>query len=262
MMSKLIFFDIDGTLWDDNMQIPESTKLAFKRLRKKGHRLFICSGRARSNIHDEELLGLGFDGLIASCGNHIEMDGKIVYENILSDELTKQVVELTNECYLPVVLEGPDYHWIDVYGFDEDPFVEYLFKDMGKAAIPLHGYTPDMRINKFSADVLERTDYERVKKELGEAFDFIEHEANVIEAVPKGTSKATGIKWLCDYLGVSVEDTYAVGDSVNDLDMLNFVGHSIAMGNGTNVAKDAAEFVTKDIHEDGILYAMEHYGLI
>ena len=80
--------------------------------------------------------------------------------------------------------------------------------------------------------------------------------------VPKGTSKATGIAWLCQYLGVPVADTYGVGDSVNDLDMLQFVGHGIAMGNGTDVAKKAAEYVTADIHEDGIYRAMQHYGLI
>ena len=53
-----------------------------------------------------------------------------------------------------------------------------------------------------------------------------------------------------------------LGDSVNDLDMLSFVGHGIAMGNGTPLAKEAAEFVTTDIYDDGIKHAMEHYGLI
>ena len=67
---------------------------------------------------------------------------------------------------------------------------------------------------------------------------------------------------VCEYLHVNREDTYAVGDSVNDLDMLNYVGHGIAMGNATEPAKEAAEYITTDIHEDGIRHAMEHYGLI
>ncbi len=131
---------------------------------------------------------------------------------------------------MPVVLEGPEYHWIDEKGFEDDPYVLYLFKEMGQSAKILQGYTEDIRINKFSGDLLPDTDYERIKRELGDVFEFLVHEGNVVEFVPKGTSKATGIAWLCSYLHVDREDTYAVGDSVNDLDMLGYVGHGIAMG--------------------------------
>lgn len=261
-MPKLIFFDIDGTLWDDHMQIPDSTVETIRLLRENGHKSFLCSGRARGNIRSERLLSLGFDGIVAACGNHVEMDGNILYEKIIAPELTEKVVNLLQDCRMPVVMEGPDYHWIDENGFEDDPYVEYLFREMGETAIPLCGYTKDIRINKFSADVLPHTDYKRIKEVLEPDFDFIEHDGTVIEVVPKGTSKATGIAWLCQYLGVPVADTYGVGDSVNDLDMLQFVGHGIAMGNGTDVAKKAAEYVTADIHEDGIYRAMQHYGLI
>ena len=68
-----IFFDIDGTLWDEKMQIPESTIPTIKQLQKNGHKTFLCSGRSRSNINDKRLLGIGFDGIVATCGNHVEM---------------------------------------------------------------------------------------------------------------------------------------------------------------------------------------------
>lgn len=261
-MPKLIFFDIDGTLWDERMQIPESTVKAIRLLRENGHKTFLCSGRARGNIRSKELLALGFDGILAACGNHVEMDGKILHESIISPELTERVVNLLRECKMPVVLEGPDYHWIDEEGFEDDPYVEYLFREMGETAIPLHGYTEDIRINKFSAMILPHTDYVTIKSELLSEFDFIEHNGTIVEVVPRGTSKATGIEWLCKHLGVSRDDTYAVGDSVNDLDMLEFVGHGIAMGNGSDAVKNAAEFVTTDIHEDGVLRAMQRYNLI
>ena len=261
-MPKLIFFDIDGTLWDEQMQIPKSTKLAIRQLKENGHKTFLCSGRARGNICSKELLGMGFDGIVAACGNHVEMDGKILYERILEKETVKRVVELLEECHMPVVLEGPDNHWISEKGFEEDPYVLYLFQDMGKTALPLRGFDESIHINKFSADILPNTDYERVKKELSEEFDLLEHEKNVVEFVPKGTSKATGIAWLCDYLGVDREETYAIGDSVNDLDMLEFAGHGIAMGNASELAKSVSEYVTADIHADGIYQAMQHYELI
>ena len=102
-----IFFDIDGTLWDEKMQIPESTIPTIKQLQKNGHKTFLCSGRSRSNINDKRLLGIGFDGIVAACGNHVEMDGKVLYENILSPELTEKIVRVMEECRMPIVLEGP-----------------------------------------------------------------------------------------------------------------------------------------------------------
>lgn len=260
--NKFIFFDIDGTLWDDTMQIPKSTEQAIAQLKENGHKTFLCSGRARGNIRSKKLLNLGFDGVIAACGNHVEMNGEILYEKILPADVVRKSIQLLRECHMPVVLEGPDYHWIDEKGFEEDPYVLYLFQEMGKTALPLRGYSEDIRINKFSADILADTDYERIKRETAGDFDLLEHEGNVVEFVPKGTSKATGIAWICDHFGVPVSDTYGVGDSVNDLDMLSFVGHSIAMGNGTDEVKQRAEYVTADIHEDGIYEAMRHYGLI
>ena len=71
-MRKAVFFDIDGTLWDEKMQIPQSTKEALKRLRENGHYAFLCSGRSRSNIRSPRLLELGFDGVVAACGTHID----------------------------------------------------------------------------------------------------------------------------------------------------------------------------------------------
>jgi len=264
-MAKMIFFDIDGTLWDRYMVIPESTKTAIAKLRENGHMTFLCSGRSRSSIQAEHLLALGFDGIVAACGNYIEINGEVVYDNLLPDETVKKLIATLSECRMPVVLEGPGECWIDTVGFEEDPYVDYLFELLGDKAHPLIGHEDNIVIEKCSADRFDYTDYDRVKALLGDEFDFIEHEGfdlNVIEMVPKGTSKATGIKWLCDKLNVPVEDTFAVGDSVNDLDMLKFVGHSVAMGNGADCVKAIVEHVTTDIHEDGIYKAMLHYGLI
>lgn len=261
-MQKIVFFDIDGTIWDDDMNIPDSTVAAIRALRANGHKAFLCSGRSRGNIRAKKLFDIGFDGVIAACGNHVEMDGKILYEKILEPQLVKKIVKLCMEHRMPVVLEGPVKHWLSESGFENDPYVDYLIEAMGEDAIFLKEYTEDIYINKFSADVLSDTDYEAIKGALENEFDFMMHDSVVLECIPKGTSKATGIAWLCEYLQVAVEDTYGIGDSVNDLDMLQFVGHGIAMGNGSQAAKDAAEYVTAPLHENGIRKALEHYGLI
>lgn len=261
-MGKIVFFDIDGTIWDWDTNVPDSTISAIRQLRENGHKAFLCSGRSRGNIRSPKLFDIGFDGVIAACGNHVEMDGKILYEKILAPELVQKIVRLCEEHRMPVVLEGPVKHWLSEKGFEDDPYVDYMMADMGEDAVLLRGYTEDIHINKFSADVLPYTNYEAIKTELENEFDFMMHDDVVLECTPKGTSKATGIDWLCKYLGIAKEDTYGIGDSINDLDMLQYVGHGIAMGNGTQVAKDAAEYVTTDIHEDGIYNALKHYRLI
>lgn len=262
-MKKYVFFDIDGTLWDENMIVPESTKVAIKQLQANGHKAFICTGRAMGNVNDPQFDEIGFDGFIAACGNYVEMDGKILYESNMSYEEVKAIYDVSRKANLPIIYEGTDFQWLDREGFEGDGYISYIVENLKDSAVFLDECElTEIHANKFSALANENTDYETVQETLADFFDFMDHGDGIIEAVPKGTSKATGIAWLCEHLGIDIADTYAIGDSINDLEMLGFVGHSIAMGNASAVAKEAAEYVTTHIHEDGILNALKHYELI
>lgn len=262
-MSKYVFFDIDGTLWDDKMIVPESTKLAIKKLQENGHKAFVCTGRSMGNVNDPQFDEIGFDGFIAACGNHVEMDGAVLYERNMSYEDVKAIYDASRKNRLPIIYEGSKYQWMDRDGFEGDSYIAYIVENLQDAARFLDECElNEIEANKFSALVNEETNYPAVEEILSDRFDFMDHGDGIIEAVPKGTSKATGIAWLCEHLNVAKEDTYALGDSINDLEMLAYVGHSIAMGNASPVAKDAAEYVTSHIHEDGVLNALKHYGLI
>lgn len=262
-MRKYVFFDIDGTLWDEKMIVPESTKLAIQKLQENGHKAFVCTGRAMGNVNDPQFEEIGFDGFIAACGNHVEMDGKILYERNMSYEDVKAIYDVSREHQLPIIYEGTKFQWLDREGFDGDSYIDYIVQNLKDSAVYLDECELDeIEANKFSALVNEKTNYPAVEEALSDRFDFMNHGDGIIEAVPKGTSKATGIAWLCEHLGIAIEDTYALGDSINDLEMLSFVGHSIAMGNASPNAKDAAEYVTTHIHEDGVYNALKHYNLI
>lgn len=262
-MSKYVFFDIDGTLWDENMVVPESTKVAIKKLQEKGHKAFVCTGRSMGNVNDPQFDEIGFDGFIAACGNHVEMDGKILYERNMSYEDVKAVYDVSRQYHLPIIYEGQKYQWMDREGFEGDNYIAYIVENLKDVARYLDECDlQEVHANKFSALVNAKSDYPAVEAALSDRFDFMDHGDGIIEAVPKGTSKATGIAWLCEHLQIAKEDTYALGDSINDLEMLVFVGHSIAMGNGSQVAKDAAEYVTCHIHEDGVFHALKHYNVI
>lgn len=202
-MSKTVFFDIDGTLWDERMNIPDSTIEAIAALKANGHRAFLCTGRARASVNSDKLLNMGFDGMIAACGNYIEMDDKVIYEKDLSCDMVEKIIRVLSECRMPVVLEGSTDYWIDDEGFEDDPYVDYLFESLGEHAHIIRGYEGDIRVNKFSADIIDGTDYERVKKEFSDDFLILEHEENVVEFVPRGTSKGNRHKMALQPSGYS-----------------------------------------------------------
>lgn len=261
-MKKAIFFDIDGTLWDHHMKIPESTVEAIHRLRENGNYAFICSGRSRAAIQAKELLeGVGFDGILAACGTYIEYQGEIVFNRELSEEEFEELFSCFQKHQTPIVLEGKQHLRADMNDFGNNTYILNLKKSLGEGFQSLDKSAGSYHANKMTA-FFTKGDIEMVKRELDEHFDLIFHTPCVFEVVPKGYSKAKGIQWICEYLDISKEDTYAFGDSANDLEMLSFVRHGIAMGNATDTAKEAANYITTDIWDDGILKGLKHFSLI
>ena len=206
-MKKFVFFDIDGTLWDFHQVIPESTKKALQMLRENGHAAYLNTGRARSNIIEKELLDLGFEGIVAGCGTHIEKNGKVIYEKLLTDEQIFRALKVLNDNNMPMVFEGPENHFFNVEDFTEvgDPYVQILKDRLGPIAKGTFEIHEGTRINKFSADISDKTDFDKVMSLLPD-FDFIDHNGIIIEAIPEGYSKATGIKELMELEGIDLED--------------------------------------------------------
>ena len=77
-MGRIIFLDVDGTLVNGDGIIPNSAKYAIKTAKDNGHRFVICTGRSRYQL-SEELMDMGFDGVISSDGADVEVNGERVY---------------------------------------------------------------------------------------------------------------------------------------------------------------------------------------
>lgn len=264
-IKKAVFFDIDGTLWNYQHYIPDSTRVAIRRLRENGHLALLCSGRARAFIQDEDLLSLGFDGIVCSCGNHIEINEEVVFENYIEEKAAVDVVELVRAYGFKPILEGPKYLYMDDEEFPVgDEFGDILRADIGDFILPINGAGyGKWHMNKFSCDtsVEENRRLECIEK-VTKNFDVIEHNPAVCEVIPKGINKATGMLHACELLGVSKEDTFAFGDSENDLEMLRAAGVGVAMGNGSDRAKSEADYITDAFDADGIYNALKHFKLI
>lgn len=259
---KIVFFDIDGTLWDEKNRIPDSTREAIKNLRQNGHLAFINTGRCRSFVRNPKLFELGFDGIVSGCGTRVEYNGKVIFYYKLDEKLSERVVKTVREFGFKPILEGAEYLYMDEGDFPVGDFYgDKLREEMGSDLRTIKDFWGHWEISKLScATPPQQIEpcYEAVKEE----FDFMVHSPTVVEMVPKGFHKGIGIQKVCELLGVPLENTFAIGDSINDIEMLEAAGISIAMGNGMDKVKEMADYVTTPLFEDGIKNGLEHFNLI
>lgn len=263
MDRKIMFFDIDGTLLTENTHIiPESTIAAIRKAREKGHLAFINTGRTFFNVEDK-IKAIGFDGYVCGCGTYIVIDNQLVEATTIDEATCRKIIDLLRKHKLDAFLEGVE----DIY-FDS---VENTFEEIRKIRREFaeRGYgikknwdSPDIHYDKVLAKTGSKEEIEAFKADLGDSFQYIDRGDNVYEIVPAGYSKATGIKRVLEHYQLPLNNAYVFGDSSNDLPMFEYVPNSIAMGNSDECILKIASFVTKDICEDGIAYAMKKFQII
>ncbi len=263
-MRKAVFFDIDGTVWDDGQRIPDSAREAFRLMKERGHFLFISSGRTRVFIPDRDLMPLGFDGILAGCGTYGEFQGEEKFHYQIELGQMQRLNEFLRDLGAAYIFEGRDYLYFDAERFpEESPFTWGLQETLGEKVLRVTGNEGSLAVSKFCVNCFEDAKRQAaLEKELGKAYTVIHREGNFVEVVPRGCSKAEGIRKICELLGIAHEDTYSFGDSTNDVDMLRYTAHSVAMGNGMRQAKEAAEYVTAPLWEDGLYEGCRHFGLL
>ena len=273
-MQKLLFFDIDGTLWDHDSRIPDSTVSALHAARARGHRIFLNSGRSRGYIHAPSLFQLGLSGIVSGDGTMIELapagsfcdvdpqKNALLYFDERTSEQAQALVSLLRRHRFRAILEGRKYLYIDREEFPGDPFVAHVAEGMGDRLLPIRGNEHRLAISKFSCDLALALDREAGLEALARDFHPLVHSDEVIEFVPHGHTKATGLRRVCEALGVPVQDTVAFGDSANDVDMLRAAGCGVAMGNDHPETYAVANLITAELAHDGIAKAMYQLGLI
>lgn len=258
---KIIFFDIDGTLCPFGGQVLESTKEALVRLKARGHIPVVCTGRPRCSVFPE-ITDLDFPGIIAGAGTFIEYEGQVLKDRLLTREELRRAMGFLAEIDMPVLLEGTQYMCYDRTRNMEEEF-RILKRMHREAPEKLGDLSLDAEVGKMTIFLRDRELFAARCEELSDLYTIIHYEKGIhAELVPKGMSKAQGIRDLITYLGIPKEDTYAFGDGPNDLQMLQYVEYGVAMGNSEPRILQAAKYKTKRIEEDGIWEALRNFGLI
>lgn len=263
MKRAALFFDIDGTLLDNKTwSIPESALEALEQARRNGHYLFINTGRTFQGL-TEVRKQFEFDGYLCGCGCHLIFRNEVFLEKHVEFERGKQIIAKMNECNVFGAVEAIDTIYFPTKK-TQIPMLEwekeyYVSHGMGKLA--------DFDEVDFVYDKLFL--FTDGNSNLDEFFGFVSEDMAVIdrgagnyEVAQKAYTKGTACDFMMRKLNLDMDQIYVFGDSMNDLEMFKFAKHTIVMEDHAEGLEPYTEFITKKVEEDGIKFAMEHYGLI
>lgn len=268
-MIKLIALDIDQTLLNSQSKITEDTKLALQKALQQGIKIVLCSGRPLAGVSPFlKELGVSSDEqyVITYNGALIEtVSGKILSRQILTNADYRRIVKYVND------------NDMQYYVLDDDSNVYTSNHDINRIAVVqawensagIFVREPDELASDFeiakAAIVGEKEtldQYEQaVKDEFADEYYVVRAGANFIEIMHPEVNKGEGLTTLADILHLSSDEIMAFGDEKNDLPMFDFVGSAVAMGNGSDIAKEHAKYVTDTNDNDGIAKALKKYVL-
>ena len=255
---KAIFFDIDGTLVSFRTHdVPASAREAIARLRSRGIKVFIATGRLMKHVaivNDIEV-----DGYITVNGGYcITSAGEVIFESAFPRATVERVIDLSEQ-----------------YGFDlnvmthEDMYVSSMGERVQKIAsmINIMPTVADVRAIAATQPVVQMCPY--ISRELEQEImpllpdcvgsRWIE---TFMDLNVRGVDKSLGIQQVMNYYGLTMAEAMAFGDGGNDLPMVRDAAVGVAMDNACDELKAVADYITSSVDEDGVSRALEHFGLI
>ncbi|WP_028044107.1 Cof-type HAD-IIB family hydrolase [Candidatus Stoquefichus massiliensis] len=278
-MSKLIFYDVDGTLIGKSRTITENNKQALHLARQNEHKVFLCTGRNPVSAFNG-LEGLETDGLITLAGGLVSVNNKIIYENSIDIKTLNYFMKLFDDNHIYYSLETKlgNYHikglqdfyldWIDEHYKGDSKAIALLKKDkVGENQYSIHDFNShEVSVQKMTFVAEDRNDFKRVKDKIEEIFHinyFVKDKSYIDgELILKTCTKVHGIQKILDYYQMNVQDTIAFGDSMNDLQMIKFVNQGIVYENAPEELKQEAIEYFGDPDQDAIYHTMKKLNLI
>ncbi len=260
---KLICLDVDGTLVDDNVQIPQCNIDEIRRAVSKGVKVAITSGRiSLSAKYFMDLLEI--DGAISSYGGGMLEDenGNIIEEYTLDVDTCKKIIQLANDNGMTLYAYY-HYEW-----FSDITKADPYWIEAEKRLTNVSGTI----VNDLQSEVLSKYNPNKMlamHKDTNKVKDFMaflekelpdRSKVNIfmsgptyIELVPPQANKGNAVRGLCRYYNIPKENVMVCGDYYNDIFMFKEAAISVAAANAPEAVKKAATYVTKADNNQGVV---------
>lgn len=267
---RAVFVDIDGTLCDSRQRIPQSATDALREARSNGHRLFACTGRSAPEVYPR-FWDVGFEGLVGGAGGYARVGSRVLVDERMPREHAEVLTALWEELDAFYIWQGPDQMgpsdgYLDFFvpraGAHPEDWIEYA-----QSITPFIVDIDDGAFTKVTAYVPpEKASLERVTAALPTGYRAIIGSVGAagyvpFEVVPAHLSKAVGIRAVCEYIGIPLSHTVALGDSNNDVEAVDTAALGISIGNGCEALVKVADIVAPSVSEDGLAWALSAAGL-
>ena len=255
---KIIFFDIDDTLRNSKTGfVPSTIPTIFKQLRENGILTGIATGRGIFGVVPE-IKALKPDFFVTLNGAYIEdKKGNVIYSNKIAKDKVEEYITWTKEV-------GIDYGLVGSHAAKLSRRTEMI----SQAIDPIY---PDLEVDPDfyqKEDIYQMWTFEEqgddlvLPDTLASTLRMVRWHEHSSDVVPISGSKAAGVAKVVDQLGLKPENVMVFGDGLNDLELFDYAGISIAMGVSHERIKEKADYITKTLEEDGIFNALEGFGMV
>lgn len=265
---KLLVLDLDGTLTNAHKEITPRTLQALQRAQRHGVRIVLASGRPTYGIAPlaEQLQLQANDGYV------LAFNGGLLIHWSTQQVLFNQTLPAEQ---LPYIYKQAQLAGMDLLAYQTDfilteqPESQYVAMASYINKMPIRGTNDFLRdvhlpVNKLlilGDEVPLHTLEERMKVQVGDALGIYRSQPTFLEVVPAGIDKAETLHRLVQQLDIDRELVVAMGDGWNDISMLQFAGHGVAMANAVDEVKAITKYTTLSNEEDGVAYFLEKYVL-
>ncbi len=275
--SKVVFVDVDGTLLDHSQVLDQTTLLAIRAARERGHLVFLATGRALQNV-PQQVMDIGFDGAITNGGGSVWVGDQELFERTLTEQEADRLFTYFDQEGINYMVQTTGTSYISEGFVDSVRDLELALAAQGTKEEDLailkwvSSFPPVSGLDRRTATkaVFNSPDPETVTKAreaLGDLFHVVDGSIRTSlgttgELGPKGITKGAAIELVLDHLGVDPERAIGIGDSFNDVEMFDVVGTAVAMDNAEPELKERADLVTTGVDNHGVQNALRTLNLI